>query len=944
MQLKDSRNQKVHDESEELKIPMKSAAIAKPDKPAIATPEIAKPEPKKGWSWRSLSLRTKATVFAVAIGTLPLIATGTFGYFNADQALREEVLVTQEEQAVQITDKINRFMFERYGDIRVLAGLPILADAKVRALTTPQYKQSVLDNFIASYKVYDSIAIFDVAGNPILQTTGTNLGNHSDRVYFQEALKTGRAVISQPEKSKSTGKEVIHFAAPIKDSVTGQTIAIVRSRMLLENVDSLIAAFGSEKEGDQYHIFDSKGEMFLATEKQQIGRNALEDIPGLRELHAKGEPAQFTTFDVSRGGNIEQIGGYSQTAQFQDMPNLKWGNAYLADSSNALAAEVSLRNSLLIGTGLAALVVAALAAFVANRFTRPIVEASDAVTRLGQGELDTRLEPQGEDEVAMLGSNINVMASQLQDLLEQQAEESERKSLVASITLKMREFLDLEQILETLVEQTKAALKAERVVIYRFKPDWSGYISHEAVDPGLPSAVAERATDPCIPQTLIEAYAQGRIVATNDMRDRDYHPDHKALLARLKIKANLVVPVVQQNQLFGLMVAHHCTKTHVWQENEIDLMTQLANQVGVAVGQATFVDQIEVARQEARTEADETAQEQRSQKETLQRRALELLMEVDPVSKGDLTIRAQVTPDEIGTIADSYNAIIRSLRQIVTQVQTSALSVSKTAEGSEATVGNLSIEANRQVEAIAAALVQIQVMAESSQGVSNRAQQASQKVQQASQIARAGDDAMNRTVAGISAIRDTVATTSKKVKRLGEASQKISKVVNLIGNFASQTNLLALNAAIEAARAGEEGRGFAVVAEEVGSLAEQSAAAAIEIEKLVEEIQGQTNEVVSAMESGTEQVVAGTQLVEEARQRLNQINTVSTEINKLVQEIAKAAVTQTQSSTSMTKSMQEVEAIANSTSEQSEAVADSFTQLIQVAQGLQLSVSQFKIS
>jgi len=390
-------------------------------------------------------------------------------------------------------------------------------------------------------------------------------------------------------------------------------------------------------------------------------------------------------------------------------------------------------------------------------------------------------------------------------------------------------------------------------------------------------------------------------------------------------------------------VAHHCINTHVWQEQEIDFLTQIAGQVGFALGQATFIEKIETARQEARMEADETAQEQREQKETLQRRALELLMEVDPVSKGDLTIRAQVTPDEIGTIADSYNSIIRSLRQIVVQVQTSAQSVSDTAAGSEVTVEALAVEANRQVVSIDAALIQIQAMAESSLGVSNRAQQAFQKMQQASQTVQAGDAAMNRTVTGISAIRDTVAITSKKVKRLGEASQKISKVVNLIGNFAAQTNLLALNAAIEAARAGEEGRGFAVVAEEVGSLAEQSAAAAIEIENLVEEIQSQTNEVVSAMESGTEQVVVGTQLVEEARQKLNQITAVSAEVNKLVREIAQASAAQTQSSTVVSKAMQDVASIATGTSKQSGVVTDSLAQLIKVAQGLQTSVSQFKI-
>ena len=232
-------------------------------------------------------------------------------------------------------------------------------------------------------------------------------------------------------------------------------------------------------------------------------------------------------------------------------------------------------------------------------------------------------------------------------------------------------------------------------------------------------------------------------------------------------------------------------------------------------------------------------------------------MEVDPVSKGDLTIRATVTPDEIGTVADSYNAIIRNLRAIVEEVQGAVSSVTDTAQGNETAVKQVAQEATEQVNTIANALVQIEEMTLTSEGVTERARLAEQQVALANVAVSEGDEAMNRTVAGIASIRDTVSETAKKVKRLGEASQKISKVVNLISGFAAQTNLLALNAAIEAARAGEEGRGFSVVAEEVRALAQQSAEATADIEKLVEEIQTQTNEVVVAMENGTEQVVTG---------------------------------------------------------------------------------------
>ena len=203
---------------------------------------------------------------------------------------------------------------------------------------------------------------------------------------------------------------------------------------------------------------------------------------------------------------------------------------------------------------------------------------------------------------------------------------------------------------------------------------------------------------------------------------------------------------------------------------------------------------------------------------------------------------------------------------------------------------------------------------------------------------------MDRTVEGIIAIRETVAATAKKVKRLGESSQKISGVVNLINEFAAQTNLLALNASIEAARAGEEGRGFAVVADEVRSLARQSAEATTEIENLVAEIQAETNEVVEAMELGTEQVVVGTQLVDETRESLNSIAQVTTEMKSLVNSITQATLSQSESSESVTNVMKDVANIAQKTSSDANKVSTSFRDLLEISQALQESVRQFKVS
>ena len=234
-------------------------------------------------------------------------------------------------------------------------------------------------------------------------------------------------------------------------------------------------------------------------------------------------------------------------------------------------------------------------------------------------------------------------------------------------------------------------------------------------------------------------------------------------------------------------------------------------------------------------------------------------------------------------------------------------------------------------------------MVDSTQAVVANAELVQLAVQQANETVESGDTAMNLTVKAIQGIRETVAQTSKKIKRLSESSQKISKVVNLIGNFATQTNVLALNAAIEATRAGEYGKGFAVVADEVRSLSRQSAAATIEIEKLVQEIQAETGEVAVAMENGIQQVIEGTNLVSDTRQNLNAIVSATAEISQLIERITAATQKQMTQSVTVTKSMQDVAEIANKTFAESQEIATVFQDLSGMAQELLTTASKFKV-
>ena len=524
-------------------------------------------------------------------------------------------------------------------------------------------------------------------------------------------------------------------------------------------------------------------------------------------------------------------------------------------------------------------------------------------------------------------------------LIEQRESAAKRAQLLSDITVKLRQSLNRREILDIALPEIRAVFEFDRVSILATNDEEEGRMIAESIrSPELSIANAV-----FLPEYMTEIrhldFAQGKVTVMEDIETFGLSESLTRFLSQLKMRSAVSTPIIIGDKLFGLITGSMCDRTRTWEESETDMLLQLASQIGIALNQSQLVQQLEeTSRQQA-----EYAVSQQVAKESLQANAWNLLIQVDRISQGDLTIRAHVSPDEIGTIADSYNATVESLRTLVTGVKRVSREVVSATSANEISVAELSLEALQQSTDIGLALNRLQDMSKSIQLVVNNALIAESAVMESAQLVQAGDLAMNRTVEGILTIRHTVAETAKKVKRLGESSQKISKVVNLIGNFAAQTNLLALNASIEAARAGEEGRGFAVVAEEVRSLARQSAEATGEIEKLVASIQAETNDVVTAMEAGTEQVVIGTRLVDEARSSLNQITATSVKIGELVEAIAQAALLQAEDSTQVTQSIDRVANIASKTSVRADNVQASFQDLLKLSQELQTNIGQFKI-
>ncbi|GHT91595.1 protein PilJ [Betaproteobacteria bacterium] len=343
-------------------------------------------------------------------------------------------------------------------------------------------------------------------------------------------------------------------------------------------------------------------------------------------------------------------------------------------------------------------------------------------------------------------------------------------------------------------------------------------------------------------------------------------------------------------------------------------------------------------------EAEGQKQASESTNRQNQEAILRLMNELGDLADGDLTVTATVSEDITGAIADSINYTIEELRVLVGRINDAATRVTQATEIARTTTSELLTAAEKQGVEIGAAGESALQMAQSMNAVSGHASQSAQVARASLAAADKGATAVEDSIRGMNEIRGQIQETSKRIKRLGESSQEIGEIVELISDITEQTNVLALNAAIQAASAGEAGRGFTVVAEEVQRLAERSAEATKQISALVKTIQTDTQDAVSAMEQSTQGVVEGAKRSDAAGQALSEIGQVSRDLAALIENISSATQKQSQSATQVAGLMQDILRITQQTTVSTGRTAEAVDELTALASELKGSVAGFKVS
>ncbi len=375
----------------------------------------------------------------------------------------------------------------------------------------------------------------------------------------------------------------------------------------------------------------------------------------------------------------------------------------------------------------------------------------------------------------------------------------------------------------------------------------------------------------------------------------------------------------------------------------------LSTEIGYYAGTAGLMAMVLLAAisfNDARRRHEETVRQKQVADQLNQRNQeaiLQLLDEMSYLADGDLSKHATVTEEITGAIADSVNYAIDALRNLVTSINQTSQEVTGAAQKSRATTLQLALSSQKQAGQIAEASTRIGAMAQSMEKVSSEAGNSAEVAKRSVEIAHEGGEVVRNSISGMDTLREQIQETSKRIKRLGESSQEIGAIIELIDDIADQTNILALNAAIQAAMAGEAGRGFAVVADEVQRLAERSTDATKQIGALINTIQADTNEAVTSMERSTANVVSGAQLAGDAGRALEEIEKVSNQLSELIQEIAETARQEAGTAADVAGTMNGIREVTTQTTAGTNETANAIGRLAEQAEALRESVAGFKL-
>lgn len=332
-----------------------------------------------------------------------------------------------------------------------------------------------------------------------------------------------------------------------------------------------------------------------------------------------------------------------------------------------------------------------------------------------------------------------------------------------------------------------------------------------------------------------------------------------------------------------------------------------------------------------------------TENEKLNNSIIDLLEAVSDLSDRDLTVRVPVAEDVTGPVADAMNMMAKETARVLNEIRLIASQVADAAIKVESQGQKVNQLADDERSIVEASMVQLEEASKRMNQIARQAKSSNEIAERASASTREALDSVSRTENGMTEIRETISETEKRIKRLGERSQEITGVVEIINNIAERTHILALNASMQAAAAGEAGRGFAVVADEVQRLAESSRQSTSEIAGLVSNIQTETAETMATMNKAIEQVVEGSELAQASGVQMQTTQETTAELANAVAQIAKHSLVQAHVSNSLREQTEKVQKSTQETNAELKQQSEQAGSLVAYSKQLLESVNVFKL-
>ncbi len=445
--------------------------------------------------------------------------------------------------------------------------------------------------------------------------------------------------------------------------------------------------------------------------------------------------------------------------------------------------------------------------------------------------------------------------------------EDQKMRLIKSLTQSIRSSLIEDDIISTTVTEMRKALKADRVIIYSFDADWYGTVVAEAVLPGLPKALWAEIKDPCFAEGFVKEYQAGRVHSIPDVQSADMGECYRQQLEQFDIRANLVTPILKDNHLFGLLIAHQCSSPRYWQPTEITLMSQIAQQVGYALDHARLLAQVE----QVYAIAQGSSTQNQHQKEALQQQVNTFL------AQSSIQELASQTRQQMTSVSTLYN--------------------------------------------------HIKAFADSTAGMVQALERGEQYSQQVSQTMQANQDAVEQIRGSITALQGAFTHAAAQVESIEQPAEQLNTLLDQVSTLAAQVKLQAMNVTLESARMGNAGQGFADIGEAIHSLTRQLDGGITDIKPLVASISTNAQNATSLFTEGQRQALSSRQSVTDMQQQLGQIAASSYQLLTLVEQMTQTATDQAQQSAAASQSIVEVANQTHQTAETSATVVESFQHL-----------------